>query len=35
MPFDHRPDSVLGTALGQALSADDACRRQERGGHPV
>ena len=23
MPFDHRPDSVLGTALGQALSADD------------
>lgn len=23
MPFDHRPDPVLGTALRQALSAED------------
>lgn len=23
LPFDHRPDPVLGTALRQALSADD------------
>src|ERR1700674_234273 len=23
MPFDHRPDPVLGAALRQALSADD------------
>lgn len=23
MPFDHRPDPILGTALRQALSADD------------
>lgn len=23
MPFDHRPDAVLGTALRQALSAED------------